>query len=61
VDLPELIRRKNVRVNGLRLRVGEETFPAAIAPLHTENEDVASLAGAVVTLQRADRLGSRIY
>lgn len=61
VDLPELIRRNNARVNGLRLRVGEETFLADIAPLHTENEDVASLAGAVVTLHRADRLGSRIY
>ncbi|MFY0990435.1 sigma-54-dependent transcriptional regulator [Halomonas sp. C05BenzN] len=62
VDLPGLIRRNNARVNGLRIKLHETTFLADIAPLHREHqEDVASLAGAVVTLHRADRIGERIY
>ncbi|EPC03611.1 ATPase AAA [Litchfieldella anticariensis FP35 = DSM 16096] len=62
LDLPELIRRNNARVNGLRLKLKEATYLADIAPLHSENDDdVASLAGAVVTLHRADRIGERIY
>ncbi|SEM93897.1 sigma-54-dependent transcriptional regulator [Halomonas caseinilytica] len=62
LDLPALIRRNNARVNGLRIRLHEATYLADIAPLHRENlEDVASLAGAVVTLHRADRIGERIY
>ncbi|MBD3894945.1 sigma-54-dependent transcriptional regulator [Halomonas sp. ML-15] len=61
-DLPELIRRNNARVNGLRLKLKEATYLADIAPLHSESDDdVASLAGAVVTLHRADRIGERIY
>ncbi|WP_163648567.1 sigma-54-dependent transcriptional regulator [Modicisalibacter sp. 'Wilcox'] len=61
LDLPELIRRNNARVNGLRLKLKDEVYLADIAPLHTESDDVASLAGAVVTLHRADRVGERIY
>ncbi|MFM9269129.1 sigma-54-dependent transcriptional regulator [Halomonas elongata] len=62
LDLPALIRRNNARVNGLRIRLHDATYLADIAPLHRENlEDVASLAGAVVTLHRADRIGERIY
>ncbi|WP_136255002.1 sigma-54-dependent transcriptional regulator [Onishia niordana] len=61
-DLPDLIRRNNARVNGLRLKLKGATYLADIAPLHRENhDDVASLAGAVVTLHRADRIGERIY
>ena len=62
LDLPELIRRNNARVNGLRIHLRESTFLADIAPLHRENhDDVASLAGAVVTLHSVDRIGERIY
>ncbi|WFM69932.1 sigma-54-dependent transcriptional regulator [Halomonas sp. CKK8] len=62
LDLPALIRRNNARVNGLRIKLRETTFLADIAPLHREHQDdVASLAGAVVTLHRADRIGERIY
>ncbi len=62
LDLPGLIRRNNARVNGLRIKLRETTFLADIAPLHREHQDdVASLAGAVVTLHRADRIGERIY
>lgn len=62
LDLPDLIRRNNARVNGLRLKLKGATYLADIAPLHRErHDDVASLAGAVVTLHRADRIGERIY
>ncbi|MGC3875337.1 sigma-54-dependent transcriptional regulator [Halomonas sp. GXIMD04776] len=61
IDLPDLMRRNNTRVNGLRLTLKEASYLADIAPLHTEKDDVASLAGAVVTLHRADRVGERIY
>lgn len=62
LDLPALIRRNNARVNGLRIRLRDTVYLADIAPLHREHqEDVASLAGAVVTLHRADRIGERIY
>ena len=62
LDLPELIRRNNARVNGLRVTLRETTFLADIAPLHREHHgDVASLAGAVVTLHQAERIGERIY
>ncbi|WP_227369993.1 sigma-54-dependent transcriptional regulator [Halomonas sp. M20] len=61
IDLPELVRRNNARVNGLRLTLKETSYLADIAPLHTGEDDVASLAGAVVTLHRADRVGERIY
>ncbi|WP_163557382.1 sigma-54-dependent transcriptional regulator [Halomonas sp. NO4] len=62
LDLPALIRRNNARVNGLRIKLYEATFLADIAPLHREHhDDVGSLAGAVVTLHRADRIGERIY
>ncbi|MEA3252015.1 MAG: sigma-54-dependent transcriptional regulator [Pseudomonadota bacterium] len=61
IDLPELVRRNNARVNGLRLKLNEAVYLADIAPLHSEKDDVASLAGAVVTLHRADRVGERIY
>jgi transcriptional regulator of aroF, aroG, tyrA and aromatic amino acid transport len=62
VDLPALVRRNNARVNGLRIKLRDATFLADIAPLHREHlDDVASLAGAVVTLHSADRIGERIY
>ncbi|MCL7929192.1 sigma-54-dependent transcriptional regulator [Halomonas llamarensis] len=61
LNLPDLIRRNNSRINGLRIKLKGDTYLADIAPLHTENNDVASLAGAVVTLHRADRIGARIY
>ncbi|USZ48233.1 sigma-54-dependent transcriptional regulator [Halomonas sp. DN3] len=62
LDLPEVIRRNNARVNGLRIRLKDATYLADIAPLHREHhDDVASLAGAVVTLHSADRIGERIY
>ncbi|SDL80645.1 transcriptional regulator of aroF, aroG, tyrA and aromatic amino acid transport [Modicisalibacter muralis] len=61
IDLPDLVRRNNARVNGLRLTLKDAIYLADIAPLHTEKDDVASLAGAVVTLHRADRVGERIY
>ncbi|SFH16907.1 sigma-54-dependent transcriptional regulator [Modicisalibacter xianhensis] len=61
IDLPDLVRRNNARVNGLRLVLKDAIYLADIAPLHTEKDDVASLAGAVVTLHRADRVGERIY
>ena len=61
VDLPDLVRRNNARVNGLRLTLKDVIYLADIAPLHTEKDDVASLAGAVVTLHRAERIGERIY
>ncbi|MFB9147860.1 sigma-54-dependent transcriptional regulator [Halomonas alkalicola] len=62
LDLPELVRRNNARVNGLRVTLRDTTFLADIAPLHREHlDDVASLAGAVVTLHRAERIGERIY
>ncbi|MBY5968945.1 sigma-54-dependent transcriptional regulator [Halomonas denitrificans] len=61
-DLPDVIRRNNARVNGLRVRLKNATFLADIAPLHREHhDDVESLAGAVVTLHSADRIGERIY
>jgi transcriptional regulator of aroF, aroG, tyrA and aromatic amino acid transport len=62
LDLPALIRRNNARVNGLRIKLRDATFLADIAPLHREHhDDVSSLAGAVVTLHSADRIGERIY
>ncbi|MFC7368827.1 MULTISPECIES: sigma-54-dependent transcriptional regulator [Vreelandella] len=61
VDLPDLIRRNNSRINGLRIKLKGDTYLADIAPLHTEDTKVDSLAGAVVTLHRADRIGARIY
>lgn len=50
VDLPDLIRRNNSRINGLRIKLKGDTYLADIAPLHMEDTKVDSLAGAVVTL-----------
>ncbi|CAM4150172.1 sigma-54-dependent transcriptional regulator [Vreelandella rituensis] len=61
LNLPDLIRRNNSRINGLRIKLKGDTYLADIAPLHSEKNDVASLAGAVMTLHRADRIGARIY
>ena len=61
VDLPDLIRRNNSRINGLRVKLKGNTYLADIAPLHMEDTKVDALAGAVVTLHRADHIGARIY
>ncbi|KAF1070265.1 MAG: Transcriptional regulatory protein TyrR [Pseudomonas citronellolis] len=60
-DLPALIRTNPARINGLRVTVKGQVFLADIAPLQSEHEDSEALAGAVLTLHRADRLGERIY
>ncbi|MFS2160140.1 sigma-54-dependent transcriptional regulator [Pseudomonas sp. Pseusp122] len=60
-DLPELIRASKSRINGLRVKVRGDVFLADIAPLQSEHDDSEALAGAVLTLHRADRVGERIY
>ena len=60
-DLPELVRANKSRVNGLRVRVKGDVFLADIAPLQSEHDESEALAGAVLTLHRADRVGERIY
>ncbi|CAD5377811.1 Transcriptional regulatory protein TyrR [Pseudomonas sp. OF001] len=60
-DLPALVRANKARINGLRVKVRGDVFLADIAPLQAEGEDSEALAGAVLTLQRADRIGEHIY
>jgi transcriptional regulator of aroF, aroG, tyrA and aromatic amino acid transport len=60
-DLPELVRANKSRINGLRIKVKGDVFLADIAPLQSEHDDSEALAGAVLTLHRADRIGERIY
>jgi transcriptional regulator of aroF, aroG, tyrA and aromatic amino acid transport len=60
-DLPELVRANKSRINGLRVKVKGDVFLADIAPLQSEHDDSEALAGAVLTLHRADRVGERIY
>ena len=60
-DLPELVRANKSRINGLRVKVQGDVFLADIAPLQTEHDESDALAGAVLTLHRADRVGERIY
>lgn len=60
-DLPELVRANRSRINGLRVKVCGDVFLADIAPLQAEQEDSEAMAGAVLTLHRADRVGERIY
>ncbi|AIR90008.1 sigma-54-dependent phenylalanine hydroxylase transcriptional regulator PhhR [Pseudomonas cremoricolorata] len=60
-DLPALVRSNKSRVNGLRVQVRGDVFLADIAPLQMEHDDSEALAGAVLTLHRADRIGERIY
>ena len=60
-DLPELVRANKSRVNGLRVKVKGDVFLADIAPLQSEFDENEALAGAVLTLHRADRVGERIY
>ncbi|HCP30284.1 MAG TPA: AAA family ATPase [Pseudomonas sp.] len=60
-DLPELVRSNKSRINGLRVQVRGHVFLADIAPLQPEHDDSEALAGAVLTLHRADRIGERIY
>ncbi|TBV08348.1 sigma-54-dependent transcriptional regulator [Phytopseudomonas dryadis] len=60
-DLPQLVRANKSRINGLRVKVCGDVYLADIAPLQAEHEDSEALAGAVVTLHRADRVGERIY
>jgi transcriptional regulator of aroF, aroG, tyrA and aromatic amino acid transport len=60
-DLPELVRANKARINGLRVKIKGDVFLADIAPLQSEHDDSEALAGAVLTLHRADRVGERIY
>jgi len=60
-DLPELVRANRARINGLRVTIKGDVFLADIAPLQADNDDSEALAGAVLTLHRADRVGERIY
>jgi transcriptional regulator of aroF, aroG, tyrA and aromatic amino acid transport len=60
-DLPELVRANKSRINGLRVKVKGDVFLADIAPLQSEHDDSEAMAGAVLTLHRADRVGERIY
>ncbi|KTC61891.1 sigma-54-dependent transcriptional regulator [Pseudomonas savastanoi] len=60
-DLPELVRASQSRINGLRVKVRGDVFLADIAPLQSEHDDSEAMAGAVLTLHRADRVGERIY
>ncbi|MDO9323162.1 MAG: ACT domain-containing protein, partial [Pseudomonas sp.] len=60
-DLPALVRANPSRINGLRVKVKGDVFLADIAPLQTAHDDSEALAGAVLTLHRADRVGERIY
>ncbi|AQT08419.1 Fis family transcriptional regulator [Pseudomonas protegens] len=60
-DLPELVRANQSRINGLRVKVRGDVFLADIAPLQSEHDDSEAMAGAVLTLHRADRVGERIY
>lgn len=60
-DLPELLRASRSRINGLRVKVRGEVYLADIAPLQPEHDDSESMAGAVLTLHRADLVGERIY
>ena len=59
-DLPELVRANKARINGLRVKIKGDVL-ADIAPLQSEHDDSEALAGAVLTLHRADRVGERIY
>ena len=58
-DLPELVRANKSRINGLRVKVKGDVFLADIAPLQSEHDDSEAMAGAVLTLHRADRVGER--
>jgi transcriptional regulator of aroF, aroG, tyrA and aromatic amino acid transport len=60
-DLPELVRVHKSRINGLRVKVRGDVFLADIAPLQSQHDDSEAMAGAVLTLHRADRVGERIY
>ncbi len=60
-DLPELVRANKSRINGLRVKVKGDIFLADIAPLRSEHDNSEAMAGAVLTLHRADQLGERIY
>jgi transcriptional regulator of aroF, aroG, tyrA and aromatic amino acid transport len=60
-DLPQLVRANRSRINGLRVKVKGDVFLADIAPLQSEHEDSEAMAGAVLTLHRADRVGEHIY
>ena len=61
LDVPALVRANQARINGLRLTIKGEAYLADIAPLQAEHDESEALAGAVLTLQRADRIGERIY
>lgn len=60
-DVPALVRGNPSRINGLRVRVRGDVFLADIAPLQSRHDDSEAMAGAVLTLHRADRVGERIY
>ncbi|MDC6711284.1 sigma 54-interacting transcriptional regulator, partial [Leclercia adecarboxylata] len=57
----ELVRANKARINGLRVKIKGDVFLADIAPLQSEHDDSEALAGAVLTLHRADRVGEPMY
>ncbi len=59
--IPALIRRNKSRINGLRVTIRGDVFLADIAPLQSLQDDSEAMAGAVLTLHRADRVGEQIY
>ncbi|TWI46324.1 transcriptional regulator of aroF, aroG, tyrA and aromatic amino acid transport [Pseudomonas duriflava] len=61
LDLPNLVRTNKARLNGLRIQIKGDVFLSDITPLQTGHDDSEALAGAVLTLHRADQVGERIY
>ncbi|SQF99719.1 transcriptional regulator TyrR [Paucimonas lemoignei] len=61
LDVPALVRGSQSRINGLRVQIRGDVFLADITPLQPLHDDSEALAGAVLTLHRADRVGERIY
>jgi transcriptional regulator of aroF, aroG, tyrA and aromatic amino acid transport len=61
LDIAQLLRSNPSRISGLRLNIRDTVFLADIAPLQSRHDESEALAGAVLTLHRADRVGEQIY
>ena len=61
LDIAQLLRSNPSRINGLRVNIRDTVFLADIAPLQSRHDESEALAGAVLTLHRADRVGEQIY
>jgi transcriptional regulator of aroF, aroG, tyrA and aromatic amino acid transport len=61
LDIAQLLRSNPSRINGLRVNIRDTVFLADIAPLQSRHDQSEALAGAVLTLHRADRVGEQIY